>query len=76
MSRETRSSQESDLPRAIGQPARRALAAAGIASLAEVAEHTEAELLRLHGVGPRAVSVLRAALAARGSSFATRAAGG
>lgn len=60
---------ESDLPRAIGAPARRALAAAGIYRLEQLTEMSEAELLRLHGVGPKAVSALREALAARGLAF-------
>ena len=71
MSRDARSPQEHDLPRGIGQPAHRALAAAGVECLAQVAERTEADLRRLHGVGPRAIGVLSAALAARGMSFAT-----
>lgn len=57
-----------DLP-AIGHPATRALALAGITTLAQVASHTEAELLDLHGVGPKAVRILREALAAEGRGF-------
>lgn len=52
-----------DLPRAIGAPATRALTGAGITTLAQVAALTDAELLALHGVGPRAVRILREALA-------------
>ncbi|MFC7879439.1 hypothetical protein [Isoptericola sp. NPDC057391] len=48
-----------DLPAAIGRPATRALAGAGVTTLAEVAARTDAELLALHGVGPRAVRILR-----------------
>ncbi|GIE94512.1 hypothetical protein [Paractinoplanes rishiriensis] len=51
-----------DLPKAIGQPATRALAAAGITTLAQVAGYTDAELLALHGVGPKAIGILRASL--------------
>lgn len=47
-----------DLPKALGAPATRALAGAGITSLAAAAEHSEPELLALHGVGPRAIRVL------------------
>lgn len=50
-----------DLPRAIGSPATRALHAAGITTLAHTAERTDAELLALHGVGPKAVRILREA---------------
>lgn len=60
---------DSDLPK-IGEPARRALAAVGIYRLEQVAGMTEAELLRLHGVGPKAIRILREALVARGLAFA------
>lgn len=53
-----------DLPAAIGRPATRALAGAGIVTLSDVARLGDAELLALHGVGPRAVRILREALAA------------
>lgn len=52
-----------DLPKAIGRPATRALTSAGITTLAKVAALTDAELLALHGVGPKAVRILREALA-------------
>ncbi|MGC5614882.1 hypothetical protein [Georgenia sp. Z1491] len=52
-----------DLPRSIGRPATRALAAAGITTLAQIAETTDDDLLDLHGVGPRAVTLLREAVA-------------
>ncbi|GHE81609.1 hypothetical protein GCM10017786_10140 [Amycolatopsis deserti] len=59
-----------DLPRAIGRPATRALAGAGITTLDQLTALTEAELLALHGMGPKAVRVLREALAERGRSLA------
>jgi hypothetical protein len=62
--------QDSDLPRELSNPARNALTAAGIRHLDQVAAHTEAEILKLHGVGPKTIPVLRAALAAKGLSFA------
>jgi hypothetical protein len=52
-----------DLPKAVGGPATRALTGAGITTLAQVAALTDAELLAMHGVGPRAVRILREALA-------------
>ncbi|MEU0646282.1 hypothetical protein [Streptomyces umbrinus] len=55
-----------DLPRAIGNPATRALANVGITTLAQVAEMSEAELLAMHGVGPKAVRLLGEALGAAG----------
>jgi hypothetical protein len=54
------------LPPAIGRPATAALLAAGYTDLDRLDGVRAAELLRLHGVGPRAVAVLRAALADRG----------
>jgi len=54
---------------AIGAPARRALAGAGISRLDQLPTVSEADLLALHGVGPRAVRLLREALAQRGLSF-------
>ncbi len=56
---------DSDLPTAIGKPATRALLGAGITTLDDVAARSDDELLALHGVGPRAVRILRAALAER-----------
>jgi Helix-hairpin-helix domain len=54
---------------AVGRPAAAALGQAGILTLEEVAAHTEQELLALHGVGPKAVRILREALAAGGLAF-------
>jgi len=57
-----------DLPRAIGRPATRALADAGVTTLAQVAALPREQLLGLHGVGPKAVRVLDEALASGRSS--------
>lgn len=59
----------SDLPSDIGAPARRALLGAGLERIELVAEVSEADLRRLHGVGPKAIERLRSALAAQGRSF-------
>jgi hypothetical protein len=53
-------------PRGIGRPATGALLAAGYTDLAQLHGVPAADLLRLHGVGPKAVAVLRGALAERG----------
>ena len=58
-----------DLP-PIGRPANSALMQAGISSLADVAAHSRSELLAMHGVGPKAVWILEAALEAHGLRFA------
>ncbi|MGS0686548.1 DNA-binding protein [Nakamurella sp. GG22] len=57
------------VPATIGRPAFRALDAAGIRTLSDVSAVTEAQLLALHGVGPRAVTVLRAWLEEHGQQF-------
>lgn len=57
------------LPKSIGRPATRALLAAGIGSLDEVARRSESELLGLHGVGPKAARLLRESLAEHGLAF-------
>ena len=59
-----------DLPVGLGRPAARALHAAGYARLDQFVAISEAELLALHGVGPKAITVLRSALRADGLSFA------
>jgi hypothetical protein len=51
-----------DLPASIGAPATRALAGAGITTLAAVASRSDSQLLALHGVGPKAVRLLREAI--------------
>ncbi len=60
---------DSDLPVELSQPARRALLGAGYRRLEQVAAAGEAELLRLHGVGPKTIRQLRSALAAQGLSL-------
>lgn len=60
--------QDSDLPK-LSAPARRALAAAGYTRLEQLAGVSEAELLKLHGFGPKALEPLRRALKERGLSF-------
>jgi predicted flap endonuclease-1-like 5' DNA nuclease len=61
---------ETDFPRGIGRPATRALQAAGYTRLDQLAGMREADLAKLHGVGPKALGVLRSALNERGQSFA------
>lgn len=54
----------------IGRVALRELALHGIIDYASLTERTESELRAIHGVGPKAVRILREDLAARGQSFA------
>ncbi|MBA2677511.1 MAG: DNA-binding protein [Ktedonobacteraceae bacterium] len=62
--------QESDLPTGLSRPAQRALAGAGYSRLEQFTSLSEADVLRLHGMGPKALDLIRHALAARGLSFA------
>lgn len=56
-------------PPGLSAPALRALAAAGLTGLDQLARVTETEVAKLHGMGPKGVSTLRAALRKRGKSF-------
>jgi hypothetical protein len=69
MSPEQKLEPPNDVPAGLGQPAYRALAAASYTQLAQFTKITEADLLKLHGVGPKAVRIIREALQARGWSF-------
>lgn len=60
--------QVGELPK-IGRPATGALLAVGVTTLDGVEAMGEAKLLALHGVGPRAISILRAALEQQGRSL-------
>jgi hypothetical protein len=61
---------QSDLPAGLARPAQRALAAAGFTRLEQFTKTTEAELLALHGMGPKALDVIRRAMATRNLAFA------
>jgi CubicO group peptidase (beta-lactamase class C family) len=60
---------DSDLPTGLSKPARRALAAAGYVRLEQLTGVSEAEVMELHGMGPKALDHLRRALAAKGQRF-------
>ncbi|RAG80668.1 DNA-binding protein [Streptacidiphilus pinicola] len=55
-----------DLPTGLAEPARHALAEAGYHRLGDLDGVPEAALRRLPGVGPRALRLLKLALAAQG----------
>lgn len=59
-----------DFPK-IGAPATRALEAAGYSRLEQLTKVTEAELSQLHGMGPKALGILRETLKEKGLSFKT-----
>jgi hypothetical protein len=54
------------LPAGLSQPALRALARAGYTSLRQLAKVDDAELLKLHGFGPKGIKTIRAALGRKG----------
>ncbi len=58
------------LPSGLAAPARRALIEAGYTTLALLAGASEAQIERLHGIGPNALNLLRSTLHANGLSFA------
>ena len=63
------SSKKSDLPTELAKPARRALEGAGYVKLEQFIELSEVEVLKLHGMGPKALEQIRIALNDRGLSF-------
>lgn len=63
--------QKTDLP-VISKPAQRALAEAGYLKLEQFTRLSEADVLKLHGVGPKGIRILREALAERGWTFAEK----
>lgn len=56
-------------PQGVGGPALRALAAVGVRSVGDLQQWSESNLAALHGMGPKALAVLRAALEASGGKF-------
>src|ERR1700681_3966354 len=63
-----RSDDEMGFPK-LAAPARRALSAAGYTRLDQLAQVSEADLTKLHGMGTTAIAALREALHERGLSF-------
>lgn len=61
---------ESPFPRGVSCPAQRALASVGVTRLDEVTRFSESQLLALHGMGPKAIDAMKAALHEQGKSLA------
>ena len=59
----------SAFPPGVSGPALRALNVAGVRSMSDLTRWSEADLAALHGMGPKALAVLRTALAATGRTF-------
>ena len=70
MAQHTGDEPKSNFPAGLAQPAQRALNAAGYTRLEQLTRVTEADLRKLHGIGPKALGLLRSALQARGLAFA------
>ncbi len=70
MKPKTSATQKTNILPNIGNPAQRALANEGYSRLTQLTKITEAELLKLHGVGPKAIRILKDALETKGLSFA------
>lgn len=70
MTAEPQNQDEKALLAGLARPAQRALVAAGIRNLEQLATFSEAEIGQLHGIGPNAIAQLRRSLRARGLSFA------
>jgi hypothetical protein len=69
MATRTSTTSTGDLPAGLSQPAIRALHGAGVTRLEQLRRKTEAEVAALHGMGPKGISLLRAALRAKGWEF-------
>lgn len=50
------------IPAAIGKPALRALISAGLSNLEMISQVKESDVLALHGVGPKAIRILKSAM--------------
>jgi predicted flap endonuclease-1-like 5' DNA nuclease len=65
----TKEQEDTGFPHGIGRPATQALHAAGYTELKQLASVPAAELRRLHGMGPKALSRLQDALQEQGLSL-------
>ncbi|WP_437731707.1 DNA-binding protein [Sorangium sp. So ce1335] len=66
----TKEQPQSSFPKGIGKPAQRALASVGVSRLDQVTRFTEAQLMALHGMGPKAIGLIKAVLQADGKTLA------
>jgi hypothetical protein len=56
-------------PRGVSKPAQRALASAGYTRLDQLATARERDLATLHGMGPKALKILKETLKQKGKAF-------
>lgn len=64
----TKAQSSSDLPKT-SRPAERALATVDVFKLADLARFTEKEIADLHGMGPKALGILKVEMARHGLRF-------
>lgn len=64
-----REENQGDFPKKLSAPALRALLNEGIYNLSMLAEHSEKEILALHGMGPGSMPLLKQAMKKKGLSF-------
>ena len=57
-------------PKGVAKPAQRALASVGVFRVEQAARFCEKELASLHGMGSKALGLIKAALRAQGKCFA------
>ncbi|MEH7350528.1 DNA-binding protein [Gottfriedia acidiceleris] len=60
---------ENSLPNGLAKPAIRALTSAGYLHLEQFTQLSEAEVLKLHGMGPKAITTIKNALEEKRLSF-------
>jgi predicted flap endonuclease-1-like 5' DNA nuclease len=60
------------LPIVLPAPARRALEGAGYTRVEQLSDRSQDEIKKLHGIGPKAIRVIRDALEAVGMSLAEK----
>ena len=65
----TKKTPASDFPPGVARPAVRALASIGVHRLDQITRFSESELAALHGMGPRALGAIKAALRTQGKSL-------
>jgi predicted flap endonuclease-1-like 5' DNA nuclease len=61
---------DSAFPKGVARPAQRAIASLGVTRLDQVTRFTEDQLMALHGMGPKAMRIIKAALRAQRKSLA------
>lgn len=65
----TFSASEPRFPAGVAQPAVRALASIGVTKVEQLSKHRESDVAALHGMGPKALGILKTALKTQGKSF-------